>query len=88
MFQILTSKNSTKARKFLMLQGMNAHNIHASQATECPSPALQPTADKSLGTMTPLSALEWLQNGGGLSRTEGIQLKADIAAERTAYVSI
>lgn len=33
---------------------------------------------------SPLQALEWLQNGAGLSVAEGAELKADIEAERQA----
>ncbi len=33
---------------------------------------------------SPLQALEWLQNGAGLSVAEGEEFKVDIAAERQA----
>ena len=33
---------------------------------------------------SPLQALEWLQNGAGLSLAEGAEFKADIESERTA----
>jgi hypothetical protein len=33
---------------------------------------------------SPLQALGWLQDGGGLSVAEGAELKAEVAAERQA----
>ncbi len=33
---------------------------------------------------SPLTALDWLQDGGGLSLAEGAEFKADIRAEREA----
>lgn len=44
----------------------------------------QEEADAEDKRPSPLQALEWLQNGAGLSVAEGAEFKSDIAAERQA----
>lgn len=67
---------------------MNAREIQISSETDSTHSVLQPSLGEPYETMPPLSALEWLQIGGRLSKIESLQLKADIAAERMARIAI
>jgi len=45
---------------------------------------IKETADEEDQRPSPLQALEWLQNGAGLSVAEGDEFKANVEAERQA----
>lgn len=45
---------------------------------------LKAEADRESSKLTPLQALDWLQNGGGISLKEGEAFKKAVRAEREA----